>query len=246
MQEINKEFRHYIEESKLKSYVRKAYITKAKPMPIIGADGNITTKESNKYYLETDGHSRCYRISKDYYGIKHIRDDLYTVLNFNITDPTIVSESIQAYPKFGIIKLKRCVSHPSGFELENERIIAPIAYDRIYVYDSLYPIVEINNHYTYFCIDEDSQNYGKQLLPTVLESACPFNIKYEGFAECIIEGETRFIPIDFIATEKITKEDLLTEEEVISLIKSYEAFRKMNQIGNTEIPENVKRLKRIK
>lgn len=252
MQDISKEFRNFIgdNEEPKNLHGERVYIIKSKSMPTIGADGNITVKETNTCYLQlsTNVPNDKYRISKEYYGLQHIRDDFFTVLNFDVADSSVDSQSLfenrQAYPKFGIIKLERDCSYRTGFKPQKEKIIAPIIYDRIYVYDEKFPIVEVNNHYTYFCIDENSQNYGKQLLPVVLESACPFNIKYAGFAECVIEGETRFIPIDFIATEKITKDDLLTEEEVISLINSYEAFRKMNQIGKTTMPRLIKSLKK--
>lgn len=245
MQDLNKEFRHFMEDNEKPTNHtgRKVYITKTEPIPTIGTDGNITTTESNTYCLAMNVYNADYRISKDYYGIKHIIGDFYTVMNYKVMiNPP--SREKQINQKFGIIKLKRNIHFERGFINENETIIAPIIYDQIYVYDCLYPIIEVNNNYTYFCIDEQSKNYGKQLLPAVLEAACPFNIKYEGFAECIIDGVTRFIPIDFIATEKITKDDLLTEEEVISLISSYEIFEKINKTTSSEIPQLIKKLKK--
>ena len=199
------------------------YLVKDKDTPQIDEYGNITNikQPSRTYHL-----SRCSQqstkitqtedyISNSYFYIEHIKDDHYIVGNPVYKTPNTFEI------KYGIIKLKRS---PNGIICKQETIIAPIVYDKLHISDPNYIIVEYHNHYSYFSIDTRSQNYGKQLIPLILTEASPFNIKYEGFAECTINGVTRFIPIDLIPTEVITPDLLLTEEEVIALINSIKKF----------------------
>ncbi|MBQ2873419.1 MAG: hypothetical protein IJE89_05420 [Bacilli bacterium] len=231
MIDINKEVRLY---GKNKPDDKKGQngLTAIKSNPILTIDdnGNITKKEINKYYLVEYGRKTPY--TNDYYGIMHIINDCYIVL-----------EVEKNKLKFGIIELQRnCFS--KEIEKKNEKIIAPIEYDRIYVYDPLYPILEKDGHYTYFCLDPKSPNYKKQLVPLILDTASPFNIKYPNYAECTFCGETRFLAIDFIAAEAITPDDLLTEEEVIYLKNSYNTFKKLKRTTNRQIPQTIKNLQK--
>jgi len=246
MKEIDKEFRFYERNNQnLEKDPNNLVVIKSEPLLTIDEFGNITTRNNPTYCLAEQLLSAFYTISKSYFGIKHIDKDYYIVIGTQITETENKNEDILHSKnfnlKFGIIELGRHY-YTNSIEAEKEKIIAPIEYDRIYIYDNLYPIMEKNGHYTYFCLDSKSQNYKKQLIPLILESASPFNIKYEGFAECIIEGKTRFIPIDLIATEFITLDDLLTEEEVLYLINSYEKFEKIEKLTENKIPTLIRKL----
>lgn len=248
MQKTDKEFRFYKEsEQPAKTGDYEITVKQSQPTLAIDENGNIATEENNTYCLATDRFTSGFiKRSRSYFGIKHINRDHYVVIDTHITPSTNEFESAlnnkRFELKFGIIELERDIYNSKTINNEKEQIIAPIVYDRIYVYDNLYPIMEKDGRYTYFCLDPESKNYRKQLVPLVLEAACPFNTKYEGFAECTIGGEIRFLAIDFIATEAITRDDLLTEEEVLSLIESYKAFKKLQRTTKSQVPGRVKSL----
>ena len=230
MKDINKEFRFFRkqdqEDTNEKRDINGLYVTNSSPLLTIDNNGNIILEENTTYCLATAPY--CYNnISKNYYGIKHISKDYYVVIDtYAVQSKENEQNALKNKKfelKFGIIKLEDILGKRNFMQ---ERIVAPIAYDRIYVYDDYYPIMEKDGKYTYFCLDEKSKNHLKQLTPLVLEAAYPFNIKYPGFAECVINGKTRFIPIDFITKDNIKADDLLTEEEIIQLINTYNVFDK--------------------
>lgn len=247
MKDINKEFRFYRTKSKTgEENTYKPDIVPSKPKLTIDNNGNLTQDENHTYCLatKTSYHNGFLETSNSYFGIKYLGNDHYIVIDIHSKQSSDDTESIlynrKFELKFGIIKITR--EHNKSIVNKGEKIIAPIVYDRIYVYDDLYPIMEVNGKYTYFCLDQNNPNYGKQLVPAILEAACPFNIKYPGFAECTIQGEQRFLPINFIAAEAITKDDLLTEDEIIYLINSYEKFNKLQRTTKSAIPQLVGRL----
>ena len=248
MNDINKEFRFYTENMQQEGIDQNGvYVVKSKPTLTIDNDGNIAIKDSDTYCLSNkddiaNPYAREY--TNDYFGIMHITNDCYVVLGTDIKVASDISQNpIEENKfKFGIIELQR--NYSKEIIKKSEEIIAPITYDRIYVYDPLYPILEKDGHYTYFCLDPESKNYKKQLVPLVLESAAPFNIKYPGFAECTIDGKTRFLPIDFIAVEAVTPDDLLTEEEILNLINCHQTFKKLQRTAKKQIPSIINSLQK--
>ena len=246
MKDINKEFRFFRkkdqEDTNEKEDANGLIVRRSFPILEIDNKGNIIKDENSKCCLVSSMYD-CKGLSKDYFGIKHIRKDYYVVLDTHYTQlkENNAIDNIKLELKFGIIKTR---DYDGRINFQQEEVVAPIAYDRIYIYDDDYPIMEKDGKYTYFCLDEKSKNHLEQLTPLVLDAAYPFNIKYPGFAECVINGKTRFIPIDFIARENITEDDLLTEEEIIQLINIYDTFNKLQQTTKSEVPKLVKKLQK--
>ena len=79
------------------------------------------------------------------------------------------------------------------------------------------------HHLTYIDINPNSENYGKQLVPAVLEHAVPFSVDYEGFAECSVCGTAGYLPRNCQPRTTLSPLDLLTEEQVEYLLADLES-----------------------
>lgn len=100
------------------------------------------------------------------------------------------------------------------FNNVKEKIISQAIYDAISPNNEKTVTVIHKGDYAYFDYEK-----GVQLTPTILKTAAPFSVNYEGFAECSTKDKSGYLPRD---VKPITKEidiKLLTEEQVQLLIK---------------------------
>ena len=104
-----------------------------------------------------------------------------------------------------------------------EKIVVPILYDEISENNLKSVTAYANNRLTYIDIDPNSENYGKQLIPVVLEHAVPFSVDYEGFAECSVNGVVGYLPRNCKPRITLKPLDLLTEEQVEHLLPYFES-----------------------
>jgi len=194
-------------------------VKNSKNVPVIDADGNVTydTAIQKVYLQDEDGK----RISDDYYYIECIGNNHYIVCDITSSQSGMeyqdeFDDSKLAF-KYGVICLKK---DDNGNVIPMaESIVVPIIYDRISG-NNLNTITAYanNDHLTYIDIDPQSQNYGKQLVPVVLEHAVPFSVEYDGFAECSVSGITGYLPRNCQPLTQISPLDLLTEEQVKCLL----------------------------
>lgn len=118
--------------------------------------------------------------------------------------------------QFGVIKLQR---NEKGEVIPfGEKTIVPIMYDRISENNANSLTAYINGKLTYIDLDSNSYNYGKQIVPAVLEQATPFDVDYDGFAECSVGGNTGYLPRNCDPRKHLEESDLLTEEQVQQLL----------------------------
>lgn len=197
--------------------------------------------ESTVYLLEDDGRifksttsnkkqlwKGLNKLSREYYYIEDIGNDHYIFGDFVYNGFFIYDEEIDMSKvafKYGIFALKR---NKKGEILPmQEEVIAPAVFDRISTNNlRTVTVYGNNNHLSYFDIDPYSPNYGKLLVPVILEHAVPFSTKYEGFAECSIDGVCGYLPRNCRAIDEIEASDLLTEDEVKCILPAVtnEAF----------------------
>ena len=165
----------------------------------MGTDGNVFV-QNHKVHLEKNN----IQLTKDYWDIVELWDDHYAVCDLSVSNCyldglnqyTLKSELEALGPKFGpkinfkygVIRLKR---NDKGEVIPfAEKMIVPIVYDRICENNDDSLTAYSNGKLTYIELDPRSLNYGKQLIPAVLEHAVAFSLKYQGFAECSVDGIT--------------------------------------------------------
>ncbi len=194
-----------------------------KNVPIIDSNGNVDydTNIQKSHLQDKD----CKRISNDYYYMESIGGNHYIVCDITSSQRGMEHQfefdnSKLAY-KYGVICLKR--DGIGNIVPMAESIVVPIIYDQIYQNNLNTVTAYANNwHLTYIDIDPQSLYYGKQLVPVVLEHAVPFSTKYEGFAECSVNGVTGYLPRNCKPFTKISPLDLLTEEQVKYLVTHFD------------------------
>lgn len=220
------------------------------PVVEIGTDGNVFV-QNHKIHLEKNNN----QLTKDYWDIVELWDDHYAVCDLNVSnyyldglnEYTLKSELEALEPKFGpkinfrygVIKLKR---NDKGEVIPfAEKIVVPIIYDRICENNNDTLTAYSNGKLTYIELDPRNLNYGKQLVPAVLEHAVPFSLKYDGFAECSVDGITGYLPRNCKPLKKLNGSDLLTEEQVKYLLKrdetlnDYSTFKLEHLTGSSKI-----------
>lgn len=104
-----------------------------------------------------------------------------------------------------------------------EKVVVPLLYDRIVENNLKSVTAYVNNHLTYIDINPNSENYGKQLVPAVLEHAVPFSVDHEEFAECSVCGTVGYLPHNCQPRTTLSPFDLLTEEQVEYLLSDLES-----------------------
>lgn len=183
----------------------------------INFDGNIESIPFNKMYISVNkvddktSKSESIQASKDYFYLENIDDDTYIFGELSF-DPTDCRENFDAEVKYGILKLRR---DENNLVIPNEEeIIVQAIYDRIFKNNDKTVIVNYDGFNAYFDYEK-----GVQLTPVVLNQAAPFNVDYEGFAECSTEYKNGYLPRG--AKPVTNKEDikLLSEEQVQELFK---------------------------
>ena len=186
----------------------------------IDNNGNVAfTQELNKFCLSIEENMReadsLKKVTKDYYYMSEIFDDCFIVsdvhCNQNLGYKDKYDDSRLTF-KFGVIMLQR--DEKGNIIPMAEKIVVPILYDDISMGNLKTIIAFVKDSCTYIDINPESENFGKQLVPTVLGHALPFAEKYEGFAECSVDGVSGYLPRNCQHKTSISKEELLTEEQV--------------------------------
>lgn len=215
----------------MQGYLKEQCELKLEETPVyeVGENGNVL-KHNNKLHLAKDD----IQLTRDYWNIIELWDDQYVVCDLNASDCylddineyTTESEIEARKPKikfqFGVIKLQR---NKQGEVIPfSEKTIVPIIYDRISTNNEESLTAYSNGKLTYIDLNPRSLNYGKQIVPAVLEHAVPFSVDYEGFAECSVEGVTGYLPRNCNPREQLKSSDLLTEEQVRYLLQKDDAL----------------------
>ena len=196
---------------------------KETPVYEVGDDGNVFVR-NHKLHLEKDG----IQLTRDYWNIIELWDDHYVVCDLNASGCYLddineyILESVievldpQIKFQFGVIKLQR---NKKGEVVPfAEETIVPIMYDRISENNEDTLTAYSNGKFTYIDLNPKSSNYGKQIVPAILENAVPFGVDYDGFAECRVDGITGYLPRNCKPREKLKSSDLLTKEQVQYLL----------------------------
>lgn len=215
----------------MQSYLKDEHEFEVVETPVyeVGEDGNVS-KRNHKLHLEKDG----IQLTRDYWNIIELWDDHYVVCDLNasgcylddINEYTIESEIEAIEPQikfqFGVIKLQR--NEKGEVVPFTEKTIVPIMYDRISENNEDSLTAYSNGKLTYIDLNPKSSNYGKQIVPAILEHAVPFSVDYDGFAECSVDGITGYLPRNCNLREQLKGSDLLTEEQVQYLLQKDETL----------------------
>lgn len=219
------------------------------PVYEVGEDGNVWS-QNHKLHLEKDG----VQLTRDFWNIIELWDDHYVVCDLNASGCYLDGEDEYSLERdleflkpnikfqFGVIKLERNKNNeviPFA-----EKTIVPIVYDRISENNDDSLTAHINGKLTYIDLNPKSSNYGKQIVPAVLEHAVPFNVDYEGFAECSVDGVIGYLPRNCKPREKLRSFDLLTEEQVQYLLKKDENLDNSSSFKLSELTGNAKVLRK--
>ena len=191
-------------------------------IPVINKMGNVDyDTDIHKVHLQNRNGEI---ISNNYYYIESLEENDHYIVGDLTTNQVgmdfqdeFEDENIEF--KFGVIRLQR--DKTGAIIPLSEKLVVPILYDRIEPNNLETITVWANKHLTYIDIHPKSKNYGKQLVPAVLEHAVPFDINYNGFAECSVSGVTGYIPRNCQPLTKLSPEDLLTEEQVKYLLSYF-------------------------
>ncbi len=189
----------------------------------IGKDGNANDKVCTKKVCLKDENGKI--VSNYYYDIDLISKDTYIVLDVATTQNAIKytdefdEKSFDL--KYGVICLQRDENNKVIPMVE--QFVVPKLYDRLDLGNSNTLIgYTNNNHLTYIEFDPESKNYGKQIIPAILNHAFPFDIDYKGFAECSVnDGFWGYLPRNFKPKKMLCASELLTEDQVKHLLSGY-------------------------
>ncbi len=190
----------------------------------IATDGNIhfnTDKE--KFFLKNEDDEI---ISHQYYCMVFLGDDHFAVCDLisevkffsDYNEYDIIKgeyETTTPEMKWGVIRVNR--DNAGKIIPGAEKMVIPYLYDRISSNNLKTATVESNNQFSYLDLDINSNSYGKQLVPCVLNHAVPFCVRYEGFAECSINSVVGYIPRNCRVKESIESNELLKEDQALCL-----------------------------
>lgn len=193
-------------------------IVKTKDIPLVDKEGNVNyDTHICKSFLEDENGEK---VSGEYYYIGELGDGEHFLVCDVVSSQVGMEYSDEFCEgdlafKYGVMSLKK--DKAGNVIPMSEKIVVPIIYDRISP-NNLKTVTAMNNgHCTYIELDPRSKNYGKQLVPAVLEHAVPFDVEYEGFAECSVNGVTGYLPRGCEPRTKLHSLDLLTKEQVEDL-----------------------------
>ncbi len=207
-------------------------IDSTKKISYIDEEGNISyINGTNKFCLAieeiVERKKVMRKLSKDYYLMEPIYgeglEELYIVCDAVCGQFLEYAEDFDNSTlsfKYGIIAIQR--DEKGNIIPMGEKIVVPILYDGISENNLKSVTAYENNRLTYIDIDPNSENYGKQLVPVVLEHAVPFSVDYEGFAECSVNGFVGYLPRNCKPKSTLKPSDLLTEEQVKYLLPYFE------------------------
>lgn len=205
------------------------------PVPIIDQNGNVGYTEYAKYCLQDKNGKR---FSGFYYSMEALDEDHYIVSNMvvvpKMTNPISYGWGI----KQGIIHLEK--DKNGDIVPMEETLVVPEVYDRIISGNSQIIIGEVQNkRFTYIELNPKSENYGKQLVPAILEQAVPFDVNYKDFAECTVAGVNGYIPRTCQPRRQLNSSDLITKENM-KLLALYSKF-----LANPAYESSMEQLSRL-
>ncbi len=184
---------------------------------ILSIKNKIDSLEFNRKRFQTNElNLKISCLSNDYLYLEQIDNDTYIYGDLSCNPEAInypeLYDEVDAHIRYGILKLKR--DKNGNIIPMQEEIIVQNIFDRISNNNSKTVTVYFNGNLAYF-------DYEKRVLltPIVLRHAVPFNVDYEGFAECSTKNISGYLPRD---AKPVTKEEdikLLSEEQVKALVK---------------------------
>lgn len=219
-----------IEEAK---YMEEAVFESEEKSPYIDEKGNVQyRKGSNKVCLArgefVEYEPVLKKMSKDYYYMEPIYGDdleeLYIVsdvVSSQLIDIEEEFDNSKLSFKYGIIAIQR--DEKGNIIPMAEKLVVPMLYDEISENNDKTVTAKVNGLLTYIDIDSKSVNYGKQIVPVILEHAVPFSVDYEGFAECSVNGVVGYLPRNCQPRTTLSPLELLTEEQVKHLLPYLES-----------------------
>ena len=201
------------------------------PSTIIGEDGNWHySTDKYKCFLKNENYeiiSHQYQcmiyLGSDHFAVCDVMYDVQYFMNKYSADDryySIIQEEYEVQNqklKWGIIRVNR---NKQGAIIPGaETIIIPYLYDRISENNLKTATAYNNGKLTYLDIDKDSETYGQQLVPCILEHATPFSTQYDGFAECSINGKTGYLPRNCKIKKHIEGNELLSNNQTELILK---------------------------
>lgn len=195
--------------------------------PYITVEGNVSYHANYfKYFLKSDDERV---LSKEYYCMEPLGNDHYAVaslvdmsdvIDYDYYYSQSEKNEVKTVLKWAIMRVNR--DNKGNVICGYESLVTPYLYDRITTNNLLTATVYNNYFLTYVDLDPTSENYGKQLVPCILEKAVPFNLTYEGFAECSLSGKTmRYLPRNCRIQDEIYTSSLLSEGDMQLLIRYF-------------------------
>lgn len=196
----------------------------AEPKDIIDKNGNIsTTKGRYKYCLKDKDGDRCssYYDKIVYLGNNHFAVATYepqiVTLNKNskgvIVEPKASAADVKL--KWGVIKMYKCKINK--YDLWRYITVIPPIYNSILPNNDNTITVEYENKKTFVELDENSDNYGKQLYPCLFDNVSNYDLDYKGFVNVKFNDKTGYIPRNIVPNNY--RLDLLSVFETKDLIK---------------------------
>ncbi len=205
-------------------------------------DYDIVNEKVKTEYIGIDGNRHCHKedyryvlkneygdvISHQYYGIQPLGDDHYAVCDL-VSDIRLFSdynhdknkandyENTTVKAKWGVVKFLK--DKMDRFIPYSEVMVVPYLYDKIIPNNLSTAIVSNDGKFTYLDLDENGKNYGKQIVPCVLDYAEDFITPIHGFTKCILDGKVGYLPRDCKPLNSIQSSDLLTEQDVLNIMR---------------------------
>lgn len=187
-------------------------------------DGRLLNQGTNlkKMCLEANGNE----VTRNYQAMDYLCDDHYAVCDLIITNNTSCylkdfnSETereekiVKASYKWGVIRVNRDLD--GKIIPYMEELVVPYLFAEQRKGNLNTIIGEYNGKYIYLDLDADSELYKNTITP-LIDYAEPFNVKYNGFAECSINGTTGYFPRNCIKRYTLQPKDLLTSQQASSL-----------------------------
>ena len=168
--------------------------------------------------LESNGNE----VTRNYQAMDYLCDDHYAVCDLIITNNTscylteteMEEKTVKASYKWGVIRVNRDLD--GKIIPYMEELVVPYLFAE-QIKGNLNTIIgEYNGKYIYLDLDADSELYKNTITP-LIDYAEPFNVKYNGFAECSINGTTGYFPRNCIKRYMLQPKDLLTSQQASSL-----------------------------
>lgn len=194
-------------------------------IPIMDENGNIKKNTGiHKVHLEN---AYDVRLTYSYYYINQIDNNNFVVGDFITEQEGSYNKEFYDESKvrfrYGVIELQKDAY--GSVNRMQEKTIVPIVYEGLLNGNNSTLIGIANGKSTYIEFDKDSENYGRQLVPAILDYAEPFDTEFFGFAKCGLNGKAFYISRSFNPSEELTEEDLLTRDDVLYMINNNDMYK---------------------